>query len=135
MPVTLITAKRTSSSAATPELAQTKGARLAYLQEPDTKTKINVGLMKELTGGDKIQARALYHDPIEFKPQFKMVLCCNDKPELPPHDEGTWRRIRNTEFISERTVSLPISPKLSIKDQNDVIGAVKKIINKNLKKL
>jgi len=103
LPVSLITAKRTSSSAATPELAQTKGARLAYLQEPDTKTKINVGLMKELTGGDKIQARALYHDPIEFKPQFKMVLCCNDKPELPPHDEGTWRRIRNTEFISKFT--------------------------------
>lgn len=103
LPIQLLTAKRSASNAATPELARTKGARLCSMQEPDTDTKLNVGLMKELTGGDKIQARALYGDPIEFKPQFKMVLCCNDKPKLPPHDEGTWRRVRNTEFISKFT--------------------------------
>ena len=103
LPIQLLTAKRAASNAATPELARTKGARLCSMQEPDTATKINVGLMKELTGGDKIQARALYGDPIEFKPQFKMVLSCNDKPELPPNDEGTWRRVRNTEFISKFT--------------------------------
>ncbi len=103
LPIQLLTSKRAASNAATPELARTKGARLCSMQEPDTSTKINVGLMKELTGGDKIQARALYGEPIEFKPQFKMVLCCNDKPELPPHDEGTWRRVRNTEFISKFT--------------------------------
>ena len=73
------------------------------MQEPDTKARINVGLMKEMTGGDKIQARALYGEPFEFKPQFKMVLCCNDKPKLPGRDEGTWRRVRNTEFISKFT--------------------------------
>lgn len=100
LPITLLTGKRSSSNSATPDLARTKGVRLACLQEPDTNTKLNVGLMKELTGGDTIQARALYSEPFEFKPQFKLVLCCNDKPELPPHDEGTWRRVKNTEFIT-----------------------------------
>ena len=38
--------------------------------------------------------------------------------------------LQNTEYISKRTVSLPLSPKLSLKDQKDVVNAVKKIINK-----
>ena len=37
--------------------------------------------------------------------------------------------LKNTEYISDRTVSLPLSPKLILKDQRDVVNAVKKIIN------
>ena len=120
LPISLITAKRAASNAATPELARTKGARLCSMQEPDTKTKINVGLMKELTGGDKIQARALYGEPIEFKPQFKIVLCCNDKPELPQKDEGTWRRVRNTEFPSKFTYDIEGEKALDFKINQDL---------------
>ena len=66
MPVTLITQKRAASNACTPELIKNKGKRLVTLQEPDEDEKIHVGAMKELTGGDKIQARGLHKDPIEF---------------------------------------------------------------------
>jgi len=38
--------------------------------------------------------------------------------------------LKNTEYISNRTVSLPLSPKLTLNDQRDVVKAVKKIINK-----
>ena len=38
--------------------------------------------------------------------------------------------LKNTEFISQRTVSLPLSSQLNLKDQRDVVNAVKKIINK-----
>jgi putative DNA primase/helicase len=44
--------------------------------------KLNVGIMKELSGGDKIQCRALYGSPIEFKPQFNMVMTCNTLPKF-----------------------------------------------------
>lgn len=120
LPIALLTSGRAASNAATPELARTKGARLCSMQEPDSSTKINVGLMKELTGGDKIQARALYGEPFEFKPQFKMVLCCNDKPELPEKDEGTWRRVRNTEFMSRFTYDIDAEKCLHFKINEDL---------------
>jgi len=103
LPITLLTQKRAASNAATSELARTKGKRFACLQEPSEDEKLNVGLMKELTGGDKIQARQIYKEPIEFKPQFKMILTCNNLPNVPSDDGGTWRRIRVVEFQSKFT--------------------------------
>ena len=100
-PITLLTQKRVASNAANTELARSKGKRFACLQEPSDDEKINIGLMKELSGGDKIMARALYKEPIEFSPQFKMLLLCNHLPFVPSDDGGTWRRIRVVEFTSK----------------------------------
>ena len=101
LPITVITQKRPASNAAAPEMLRTKGRRFVCLQEPDDKEQIMVGCMKELTGGDKIQARGLYKEPVEFKPQFKMLLTCNQLPKVPSDDGGTWRRIRLVEFTSK----------------------------------
>ena len=101
LPITIITEKRGRAEACNPSLAKTKGKRFACLQEPENDEKINVGIMKELTGGDTIEARGLYKDPIEFKPQFKMILTCNDLPDIKANDRGTWRRVRVAEFISK----------------------------------
>ena len=100
-PITLLTQKRAASNAATSELARAKGKRFACLQEPSEDEKLNIGLMKELSGGDKILARAIYKEPVEFKPQFKMLLLCNHLPSVPSDDGGTWRRIRVVEFTSK----------------------------------
>ena len=100
-PITLLTQKRAASNAATSELARAKGKRFAALQEPSEDERLNIGLMKELSGGDKIMARLIYREPIEFKPQFKMILACNHLPIIPSDDGGTWRRIRVVEFTSK----------------------------------
>jgi len=101
LPVSVLTQKRGKSSAASPELERTKGKRFACLQEPDEDEEIRVGMMKELTGGDKIMARALFKDPVEFKPQFKMTLTCNKLPKVPAEDGGTWRRMKVMDYQSE----------------------------------
>jgi len=99
LPIALLTQKRAASNSAQSELERTKGRRFAVLQEPSENDKINVGLMKELSGNDRILTRGLYKDPYEFKPQFKMILACNELPEV-GCDGGTFRRIRVVEFSS-----------------------------------
>lgn len=103
LPIALLTQKRTQSNSAQAEVERTKGRRLTVMQEPGDGEKLNIGLMKELTGGDRILTRGLFKDPIEFKPQFKMVMTCNDLPEVTSDDGGTWRRIRVIEFTSKFT--------------------------------
>ena len=100
LPIALLTQKRTASNAAQSELERTKGRRCAVMQEPGDGEKMNIGLMKELSGGDRILTRGLFKEPIEFKPQFKMIMTCNELPEVPSDDGGTWRRIRVIEFTS-----------------------------------
>jgi P4 family phage/plasmid primase-like protien len=119
LPVALLTQKRAASGAANPELARCRGKRFVDMAEPDRGNRMNIGFMKELTGGDKILVRQLYKEPFEFKPMFKIVLCCNDLPKVPPDDEGTWRRLRVVKFISKFTTNpkkeneYPIDPYLA----------------------
>lgn len=103
LPIALLTQKRGSSSSASPELARVRSKRFACLQEPGENERLNIGLMKEMTGGDKLYARGLYKEGMEFKPQFKMILTCNHLPLVPSDDGGTWRRIRVVRFESKFT--------------------------------
>jgi len=106
MPVTAVSTNRSASNACTPELANLKGKRCVVMNEPNKGVDMNLGKMKEWTGGDKIQARALYSDPIEFKLTCIFFLVCNNLPEVNSMDQGTWRRLRNINFPS-RFVSNP----------------------------
>ena len=46
-------------------------------------------LLKDLTGGDQITVRTLYQKPFTFKPQAKIVIYGNHKPQLRGTDGGT----------------------------------------------
>ena len=84
--------------------------------------KLNEGIMKELTGGDPIQARGLYCESETFYPQFKLVMCTNNLFDIESNDDGTWRRIRrvvyHSKFVDENVLDqytdLPyVFPKIS----------------------
>jgi P4 family phage/plasmid primase-like protien len=109
LPTSLLTQKRAAAGTPSGELHRTKARRFCVLQEPGESERLNVGIMKELSGGDKIQCRPLYGVPVEFKPQFNMVMTCNTLPEVPDNDGGTWRRIKVIEFGS-KFVSEPKAP-------------------------
>ena len=101
VPLALITQKRGSIGGVSPEVAQLKGLRYAVMQEPSKGCKLNEGIMKELTGGDPIQGRALFKDTVTFVPQFTLAVCTNHLFDIQSADDGTWRRIRVCDFKSK----------------------------------
>lgn len=101
VPITLVTEKRTGIGGVSPELIQLKGVRYAVMQEPSKDMRVNEGMMKQLTGGDPLQGRALYCDSETFDPQFKLVVCTNSLLDFNSNDDGTWRRIRKCDFESK----------------------------------
>jgi len=101
VPITLITQKRNSIGSTSSEIVQLMGIRYAVMQEPTKGDQINEGIMKEITGGDPIQGRALFKDSVTFIPQFKLVVCTNSMFDIKSNDDGTWRRIRVCDFMSK----------------------------------
>jgi P4 family phage/plasmid primase-like protien len=103
VPITLITQSRNSIGSTSSEVVALMGVRYAVMQEPSKGDVINEGIMKEITGGDPIQARALFKDSVTFMPQFKLVVCTNVLFDINTNDDGTWRRIRICDFMSKFT--------------------------------
>jgi P4 family phage/plasmid primase-like protien len=101
VPITLVTKDRNAIGGTSSEVMQLKGIRYAVMQEPSKGVKLNEGIMKELTGGDPIQGRALYCESETFQPQFKLVVCTNNLFDIESNDDGTWRRIRKCNFVSK----------------------------------
>jgi P4 family phage/plasmid primase-like protien len=101
VPITLVTDVRGKIGGTSDEVLKLKGVRYAVMQEPSKGVKLNEGIMKELTGGDPIQARGLYSESEIFEPQFSLVVCTNNLFDIESNDDGTWRRIRKCDFMSK----------------------------------
>ena len=79
-------------------VADLYGKRIAATHELDAGSKLAEGLVKQLTGGDRVKARRMRQDFWEFDPTHTLFLCTNTKPVIRGSDEGIWRRIRLVPF-------------------------------------
>ena len=107
LPPSLLTGVRPESGKPTPELCSAIGARIVVMSEVDGKATINVAVMKELSGGDKIAVRALYGGAATMKPQFTMIMTCNDLSKVDANDDGTWRRLKVLPYRSKFVLENP----------------------------
>lgn len=98
--VTLLTRKRTNANEANTEKIKLMNKRFAFLSEPEDGEKINISLLKELTGSEEIVARGLYQESMSFVMEAKLFLACNELPEIKGEDTALWRRIRVIDFPS-----------------------------------
>jgi hypothetical protein len=94
-----VTGKRGNIGSVSPEIANLKGVRYAVMQESSVSDEINEGPMKELTGGDAIQSRALYKAPTTFIPQFKLAMATNNLPAIKGKDE---QLVEGYSFLSKK---------------------------------
>jgi len=94
------------------DIARLAGVRFAAAFETGESSRLNEGLVKQATGGDRLTARFLHAEFFEFVPQFKIVLSCNHKPRITGGDHGIWRRVHLVPFEvtipeAERDRNLP----------------------------
>lgn len=99
-PVTLLTTKRESANSANSALANIRNKRAVIMQEPESTEQIQAGVMKSLTGGDRISTRELHSSQIEFRPSAKLFMATNRIPTMSDIDGGVIRRLKIIEFIS-----------------------------------
>lgn len=92
-----------------PEVAQAKGSRIAYVQEPDADTPFKANTVKLLTGGDGFFARGLYSNGGNIEASFKTVVMCNDIPSLSAVDKASIQRVYIFPYISKWSVDAPES--------------------------
>ena len=81
-----------------PVLAKARAKRFVQAQEPEASERLQVGMIKQLTGGDAITYRQLYKDPITYVPQYNLFIQCNEVPMLSKPDGGIQRRLEILEF-------------------------------------
>lgn len=105
------------------DVAALAGARLVTVSETPEGSKLNESLVKDLTGGDTITARFLRREFFQFRPQFKLWIRGNHKPQIRGTDDGIWRRLAVIPF----TVQIPpeeVDPKLPERLREELPGVL-----------
>ena len=75
------------------DIARLEGTRFVVSSEANEGARLDEGLVKQLTGGDRVVARKLYGQEFEFEPKFKIWMATNHKPLIRGTDDGIWRRL------------------------------------------
>ncbi|MCX6681682.1 MAG: phage/plasmid primase, P4 family, partial [Methanoregula sp.] len=75
------------------DLLHMRGARLITATEPKKSIKLDDGLIKSLTGGDRITARHLYGEEIDFNISGTLFLASNYKPRIDDQSVAMWHRV------------------------------------------
>lgn len=115
---------RPNTGGPTSDIARLKGARFVTTVEPNEGARLNEGLLKQLTGGDRVTASKKYENEFEFIPEFKLWMGTNHKPYIRGTDIGIWRRIHLIPF----TVQVPenrVDKRLKYKLRKELTGILK----------
>ncbi len=118
IPAETLLAQTHSFSGASPraDLIKLRGLRLACASESDEGRRFNAGLLKQLTGGDTITARAPFGKKmISFKPMHTIFFLTNHVPHISVSEYAFWQRVHVIPF----NLSFVDSPQESFERKKD----------------
>lgn len=107
--------KRGQGGSINNDVARLENARFVTSSEPNEGFIFDEGLVKQMTGDDKITARYLRQENFEFEAKFKIWLATNHRPIVRGTDDGIWRRFVTIPFevqIPEHKVDRDLKYKL-----------------------
>ncbi|MCC6798187.1 MAG: hypothetical protein IT366_23945 [Candidatus Hydrogenedentes bacterium] len=84
-------------------LASLRGMRVAVATETSEGRAFDESLIKQLTGGDPLRANFMRCDEFQFKPEAKLIVATNHKPNIYDDSFAIWQRVRLIPF-TERFV-------------------------------
>jgi P4 family phage/plasmid primase-like protien len=94
------------------DLAGLMGARLVTATETQAGRSWDEQRIKAITGGDRMRARFMRQDFVEFTPQFKLILVGNHEPLIDSVDDAMRRRIHIVPFTFR-----PAKPNLRLPEE------------------
>jgi putative DNA primase/helicase len=113
-----------SDATAQYQLAELKGARFVSVSETKRGVELEEAVVKQITGSDTISARAPYGKPFTYRPQFKLWLSTNHKPEIPDGSEAIWDRMRLIPFTQRFEDGKGADTKLPDKLREELAGVL-----------
>lgn len=111
LPVSVLTDGKQNSGGPSPEIAQAKGARVAFIAEPDGKIPLMASLIKRYSGDDQMYARFCNENGGSFDIMFKMIITCNAVPPIEGLEEASENRIIILPFLTKYCDNAPESEK------------------------
>ena len=84
---------KTNANAASPAVLGLRGTRFVVCSETEEGQHLAAALMKNLTGGDPITARALHKMPVTFEPSHTALMVTNFLPKVKGNDPALWRSL------------------------------------------
>jgi putative DNA primase/helicase len=94
------------------DLASLAGARMVTASETEEGRAWAESRIKQITGGDPVNARFMRQDFFQYLPQYKLVIMGNHKPVLQSVDDAARRRFNIVPFTFK-----PASPDLELEDK------------------
>lgn len=111
----MIKEKKASGSSPKEGVADTRGKRFAVASEVQDGKRLDIGLLKDMSGQDSIKARRLYEHEQEFLPTHKLWMFGNHKPIITDTTHAAWRRLKLIPFafkVPENEIDPDLQAKL-----------------------